>query len=276
MNTAKLFIVPTPIGNLKDITLRALETLAMVDVIVCEDTRRTLKLLNHYHIKKPLLASEKFSEAKRAGQILKLLKQGSTVALVSDAGTPLISDPGAYIVAQARQAGYVIEALPGACAFVTAFSASGFTGGARFIGFFPRLAKQAEQERIRILASPEVTVFYESPLRIRKTLERILPGLEQREACIAREISKLHEEYRCGPLARIVEQLPVAPLKGEFTVLIHGRGDDPEPIPDSRLVIQKARSLFKQGYSRRDILKLLGAETGIKRNALYRLLVDFV
>ncbi|MEN6475427.1 MAG: 16S rRNA (cytidine(1402)-2'-O)-methyltransferase [Syntrophaceae bacterium] len=276
MNTAKLFIVPTPIGNLKDITLRALETLAMVDVIVCEDTRHTLKLLNHYQIKKTMFASEKFSEAKKAGQILKLLEQGSTVALVSDAGTPLISDPGAYIVARARQAGYPIEALPGACAFVTALSASGFTGGVRFIGFFPRPAKQAELERMRMLISPDITVFYESPRRIRKTLERILPGLEDREACIAREISKVHEEYRCGKLAEIVEQLPSETFKGEFTVVIQGLGVPPEPAQDSREVIQRARSLLKQGYSRRDIMKLLGTETGMKRNTLYRLLINCV
>lgn len=276
MNTAKLFIVPTPIGNLKDITLRALETLSMVDVIVCEDTRHTLKLLNHYRIKKTLLASEKFSEAKKAGKILNLLEQGSTVALVSDAGTPLISDPGAYIITQARQAGYPIEALPGPCAFVTALSASGFTGGMRFIGFFPRLAKQAEQERLRMLVSPDIIVFYESPRRVRKTLERILPGLEDREACIAREISKIHEEYRCGKLAKIVEQLPREPFKGEFTIVIQGLAAVPEPVPDSAQVIQRARALLKQGYSRRDILKLLGTETGMKRNTLYRFLIDCV
>jgi len=276
MNTAKLFIVPTPIGNLKDITLRALETLAKVDVIVCEDTRHTVKLLNHYGIKKTLIASEKFSEAKKAQQILKLLEQGSTVALVSDAGTPLISDPGAYIVAHARQSGYPIEALPGACAFITALSASGFTGRVRFIGFFPRLAKQAEQERMRMLVSDDITAFYESPRRVRKTLERILPGLEDREACIAREISKVHEEYRCGKLAEIVEQLPSEPFKGEITVVIQGMGAPPEAVQDSGQVIQKARSLLKQGYSRRDILKLLGTETGMKRNTLYRLLIDCV
>ena len=276
MNTAKLFIVPTPIGNLKDITLRALETMAMADVIVCEDTRHTMKLLNHYGIKKTLIASEKFSEAKKAGQIMRLLDQGSKVALVSDAGTPLISDPGAYIVSMARSAGYPIEALPGACAFVTALSASGFTGSVRFIGFFPRLAKQAEQERMRMLVSSDITVFYESPRRIRKTFERISSGLEERPVCIAREITKLHEEYRCGPLASIVEQLPLEPLKGEFTVVIQGLGAEPEPLHDSAQIIQRAKSLLQQGCSRRDILKLLSAETDMKRNDLYRLLIDSV
>lgn len=276
MNTAKLFIIPTPIGNLKDITLRALETLAIVDVIVCEDTRRTLKLLNHYHIRKTLLASEKFSEAKRVGQILKLLERGSKVALVSDAGTPLISDPGAHVVAQVRKAGYAIEALPGACAFVTALSASGFTGGVRFIGFFPRLARQADLERTRMLTSADITVFYESPQRVRKTLERLLPGLEAREVCIAREISKVHEEYRCGPLSEIVNQLPTGPFKGEFTIVINGRSEALQPDIDSQEVVRQARSLLQKGLSRRDILKQLSAEMGIKRNTLYRMLIESV
>jgi len=274
MNTAKLFIVPTPIGNLKDITLRALETLAMADVIVCEDTRRTLKLLNHYQIKKTLIASEKFSEARKSSQILRLLEQGSKIALVSDAGTPLVSDPGAYIVAQARKAGFPIEALPGACAFVAALSASGFTGSHRFIGFFPRQLKQAEQERLRMLVCPEITIFYESPLRIRKTLERILPGLESREVCIAREISKIHEEYRCGKLSEIVSELPPESFKGEFTVLVQAAKSETEPHLNTSQVIERARSLREQGSSRRDILNMLVAETGLKRNALYRLLID--
>ncbi len=276
MNTAKLFIVPTPIGNLKDITLRALETLALVDVIVCEDTRHTLKLLNHYGIKKTLVASEKFSEAKRARQILKLLEQGSKVALVSDAGTPLVSDPGAYLVAQARKAGFPIEALPGACAFVTALSASGFTGVVRFIGFFPRQSRLAEQEHMRMLAGTEITVFYESPLRIQKTLERILPGLEAREVCVAREISKLHEEYRCGRLSEIVDQLSSGTFRGEYTVVIQGRGAVVEPRLDPAGVLDRARSLREQGFSRRDILNMLGTETGMKRSTLYRLLIDCV
>lgn len=274
MNAAKLFIVPTPIGNLKDITLRALETLAMADFIVCEDTRHTLKLLNHYQIKKTLIASEKFSEVKKAKQILRLLEHGSKIALVSDAGTPLVSDPGAYIVAQARKAGFPIEALPGACAFVTALSASGFTGSHRFIGFFPRQLKQAEQERLRMLSGPEITIFYESPLRIHKTLERILPGLESREVCIAREISKIHEEYRCGRLSEIFSELPLQPSKGEFTILVQGANTDAGPIQETAQVIEKARSLREQGYSRRDILNMLVVETGMKRNALYRLLID--
>lgn len=274
MKIATLFIVPTPIGNLKDITLRALETLSAVDIIVCEDTRHTRKLLNHYHIKKPLISSEKFSEAKKAQTILKHLEQGAQVALVSDAGTPLISDPGTFIVTQARRAGYHIEALPGACAFVTALSASGFSGPVRFIGFFPRPNKEREQEHMRMLVSPDITIFYESPRRIQTTLQTLLTGMEDREVCIAREITKLHEEYLCGPLRTVVQQLPSMPLKGELTVVLQGRPSTAMELPDTEQITQRAEGLLKQGCSRRDVLALLCQETGMPRNTLYRLLLD--
>jgi 16S rRNA (cytidine1402-2'-O)-methyltransferase len=276
MSTAKLYIVPTPIGNLKDITLRALETLAQVDFIVCEDTRHTRKLLNHYQIKKPMIAAEKFSEARKSQTILKHLEQGALVALVSDAGTPLISDPGALVVSQVRQAGFDIEALPGACAFVTALSASGFSGNIRFIGFFPRHKKQGELERMRMQLSTEVTVFYESPRRLRATLSALLPGLEDRGVCIAREITKIHEEYRCGLLSEVLQNLPAKPLKGEITVLIQGLFAPVAANPDTADITQRARTLLKQGYSRRDILQTLTQETGMARNRLYRLLLNLV
>ena len=138
MLNSTLYVVPTPIGNLKDITLRALEVLGSVDIIACEDTRHTLKLLNHYGIKKSLISYEKFSEARKTDKIIAHLEAGRNIALVSDAGTPLVSDPGSNLITLARSKGFRVEALPGASAVITAVSASGFSGPFRFIGFFPR------------------------------------------------------------------------------------------------------------------------------------------
>lgn len=273
MNTAALFIVPTPIGNLRDITLRAIDVLSDVDVIVCEDTRHTLKLLNHYGIKKPLRSSEKFSESRKAADILNLLQQGKQVALVSDAGTPLISDPGAVIVAQARQAGFRVEALPGACAFTTALSASGFSGTVRFIGFFPRTKQLIDREIMRMRLSAEITAFYESPKRIVTTLRALHGALGDREVCLAREITKMHEEYCVGPVGAILDRFVEPAVRGEITVIVQGQ-DTPEEIrPDTDQLMERARGLLRQGYSRKDILKLLIEETGRPRNELYALLI---
>lgn len=273
MNTATLFIVPTPIGNLGDMTLRAIEVLSGVDTIVCEDTRHTLKLLNHFGIKKPLMSAEKFSEARKAAAIVALLHQGQKVALVSDAGTPLISDPGALVVAQARAAGFRVEALPGACAFVTALSASGFSGPVRFIGFFPRPQRLREQECMRMRLSPEITIFYESPRRVLTTLQDLHASLGERTVCVAREITKLHEEYCVGPLGAVIDRLAGSVVRGEFTVIVKGEVPE-ETCPDKDLLRERARDLMRQGYSRKDILKLLIEETGHSRNELYQMLLS--
>lgn len=273
MNTAALFIVPTPIGNLRDITLRAIDVLSNVDIIVCEDTRHTLKLLNHYGIKKPLLSSGKFSEARRADDILNLLRQGKNVALVSDAGTPLISDPGALVVARARQAGFRVEALPGACAFTTAFSASGFSGVVRFIGFFPRTKQLIAREIMRMCMSTEITAFYESPKRVMATLSALHDGLGDRTICLARELTKVHEEYCVGPAHMILDRYRDREIRGEITILVQGQETEAEILPDTDQLLEHARGLLRQGYSRRDILKILREETGRPRNELYALLV---
>lgn len=273
MNTATLFIVPTPIGNLRDMTLRAIDVLSAVDIIVCEDTRHTLKLLNHYGIKKPLLSSEKFSEARKAKGILDLLRQGKQVALVSDAGTPLISDPGALVVKQARQAGFPVEALPGACAFVTALSASGFSGPVRFIGFFPRTKQLIDRELMRMRMSSEITIFYESPKRIATTLSALQDALGDRMICLAREITKVHEEYCIGPTRTILERFREPGVRGEITVIVQGQEASPEIRPDKDHLLERARGLLQQGYSRKDILQILIEETGRPRNELYALLI---
>ncbi|MBN2297757.1 MAG: 16S rRNA (cytidine(1402)-2'-O)-methyltransferase, partial [Deltaproteobacteria bacterium] len=198
-----LYIVPTPIGNLRDITLRALDILKQVDLIACEDTRHTLKLLSHFGISKRLVSYEKFSEVKRAAYLIEQLESGKSIALVSDAGTPMVSDPGCVMIAKVRDRGIRIEALPGPSAIIAAQSASGFDGPFRFIGFFPRNKGSIKLELSRIKVSRENTIFFESPRRIEKTLASINEVLADRVICLAREISKIHEEYIVGPALEV-------------------------------------------------------------------------
>ncbi|MEA2102048.1 MAG: 16S rRNA (cytidine(1402)-2'-O)-methyltransferase [Thermodesulfobacteriota bacterium] len=272
MEPAILYIVPTPIGNLRDITLRSLDVLNEVELIVCEDTRHTIRLLNHFNIKKPLIACEKFSEVRKTRELLAMLEKGRSMALVSDAGTPLISDPGAILVNQARQAGIRVEALPGACAAITAFSGSGMQGGFRFIGFFPRKNALARIEIARMVVSEEITIFYESPRRIVKTLDMMVCPLGTREICVARELSKIHEEYISGPIEDVVLALKGMEKIGELTVLVKGRSHEGEL--DKKEVLARAGCLLSSGYSKKDALSTLSSETGMKRNDLYRLLLD--
>jgi 16S rRNA (cytidine1402-2'-O)-methyltransferase len=265
-----LFIVPTPIGNLRDITLRALETLSTVDLIACEDTRHTLKLLNHYEIKKPLLSYEKFSESRRLKTLIEKLECGENIALVSDGGTPLISDPGARLVIEARMSGISVVALPGACAFITALSASGFNGRFRFIGFFPRKEKQALSEIAKMKNPDEATVFYESPQRLFSTLERIREHLGDVQACVARELTKIHEEYFTGSVSEAISRFSNTEPKGEITVIISGCAGEMEELPD---IAVKAGELLESGCSKRDAAKILHDLYKRPRNEIYGMLL---
>ncbi|HOO36801.1 MAG TPA: 16S rRNA (cytidine(1402)-2'-O)-methyltransferase [Deltaproteobacteria bacterium] len=272
MEDSTLYIVPTPIGNLGDITIRALDVLKQVDIIVCEDTRHTIKLLNHYGIKKPLVSYEKHSEAKRLGHIIQELESGKNIALVSDAGTPLVSDPGSRIITFARDRGIRIEALPGPSAIITALSASGFAGPFRFIGFFPRLKRDRELELLRMNVSTDTIVFFESPHRIVRTLKYMDQALKDRQLCLAREISKVHEEYIVGSARELNDRLQQLNSIGEVTVMV--KGSDRSDDIDESLLKTRAQELLESGYSKKDILAVLSKETGLRRNTLYDLLIN--
>ncbi|HPR50507.1 MAG TPA: 16S rRNA (cytidine(1402)-2'-O)-methyltransferase [Deltaproteobacteria bacterium] len=272
MEDSTLYIVPTPIGNLGDITIRALDVLKQVDIIVCEDTRHTIKLLNHYGIKKPLVSYEKHSEAKRLGHIIQELESGKNIALVSDAGTPLVSDPGSRIITLARDRGIRIEALPGPSAIITALSASGFAGPFRFIGFFPRLKRDRELELLRMNVSTDTIVFFESPHRIVRTLKYMDQALKDRQLCLAREISKVHEEYIVGSARELNDRLQQLNSIGEVTVMV--KGSDRSDDIDESLLKTRAQELLESGYSKKDILAVLSKETGLRRNTLYDLLIN--
>ncbi len=270
MGKGTLFIVPTPIGNLRDITLRALETLSEVDLVACEDTRHTLKLLNHYEIKKPLLSYEKFSESRRLKALIERLDHGENIALVSDGGTPLISDPGARLVIEARSKGISVVALPGACAFVTALSASGLDCRFRFTGFFPRKEKQALSEIAKMKNPDEATVFYESPLRLLSTLEFIREHLGDVRTCIARELTKVHEEYFTGSVSEAISRFRDAEPKGEITVIISGCAVEREELPD---IAVKAGELLESGCSKRDAARILHDLYKRPKNEIYGILL---
>ena len=218
-----LYIVPTPIGNLEDITLRALKVLGGVDVIAAEDTRTTKFLLDHYNIQKPLLSFFSHNEQIRVPQILERLKEGSSVALVSDAGTPGISDPAHSIISAAIEHNFTIVPLPGATAFVPALIASGVqTHSFVFEGFLPH--KKGRRTLLEKLKEEERTiVLYESPHRILKTLEEILATFGDRDIVIGRELTKKFEEILRGKVTGIIQELSRRSIKGEFVLVIEGK-----------------------------------------------------
>jgi len=211
-------VVATPIGNLKDITIRAIETLKQVDLILCEDTRHAKKFLNHYRIDKPLMSYFEGNESKRTPEVIKILKEGKDVALISDAGTPTISDPGYRLIRAAREEGIDVIPVPGPSAVIAALSVSGLpTDRFLFEGFLPR--KQGKRrKRLQELSEFDGSiVIYESPLRIKRTLNEILEIMGDRRVFIGREITKMHEEYLFGWLSEIIDRVKE---KGEFVIVI--------------------------------------------------------
>lgn len=228
-----LYLVATPIGNLEDITLRALRTLRECDVIAAEDTRHTGQLLRHFEISKPLISYFKFNESRRSEEILQRLGRGEKVALVTDAGTPGISDPGQRVVTAAIQGGFRVEAVPGACAAVVALAASGLpTDEFHFAGFLPHKSGQRARELHRLGALPGTIVLYESPYRIEKLVSELAAILPNRNISVGRELTKKFEEFWRGTATEIAAGLPKRTLKGEFVVLIAPTDDRAESVAD--------------------------------------------
>ncbi|MBY0376654.1 16S rRNA (cytidine(1402)-2'-O)-methyltransferase [Patescibacteria group bacterium] len=217
-----LYIVATPIGNMGDITFRAIETLKNVDLILCEDTRDTKKILDKYEIHKPTMSYHAQSKLAKTDKIFELLEDGKNLALVSDAGTPTISDPGAMLVSLVKERGFSVVPIPGATALIAAISASGLpTHEFTFLGFLPH--KKGRETLFKEIAQSERTmVFYESPHRILKTLESLIKFCPDKKVCIAREITKIYEEFKTGSPSVLLEYLKANEIKqkGEFVVLV--------------------------------------------------------
>jgi 16S rRNA (cytidine1402-2'-O)-methyltransferase len=216
-----LYLVATPIGNLEDITLRAWRTLRECDVVAAEDTRRTGQLLRHFEISKPLLSYFQFNEARRSEEIIERLRRGEKVALVTDAGTPGISDPGERVVRAAVAAGLRVESVPGACALVAALTASGLpTDEFHFIGFLPHKSGQRRNQLEAARALPGTLVLYESPYRIEKLLGELAEVMPERRVVLARELTKKFEEFLRGTPTELIAATKGRALKGEFVVMV--------------------------------------------------------
>jgi 16S rRNA (cytidine1402-2'-O)-methyltransferase len=216
-----LYLVATPIGNLEDITMRALRVLRECDVVAAEDTRHSGRLLQHFGISKPMLSYFQFNEARRSEQILERLRRGEKVALVTDAGSPGISDPGARVVAAALAAGLRVEAVPGPCALVAALTASGLPAEEfHFVGFLPHKSGQRQRVLEALRTVPGTLVFYESPYRIVKLLEELAALYPLRKLVLARELTKKFEEFQSGLPGPLLEEARRKPPKGEFVVLL--------------------------------------------------------
>jgi 16S rRNA (cytidine1402-2'-O)-methyltransferase len=222
-----LYLVATPIGNLEDITLRALRTLKECDLVAAEDTRRSGQLLKHFGISRPLLSYFQFNEAKRSEEIIERLRRGEKVALVTDAGSPGISDPGERVVKAAIAAGFRVESVPGPSALVAALTASGLPAEEfHFIGFLPHKSGQRRRELERLKTIRGTLVFYESPYRIEKLLVELNEIYSGRQVVLARELTKKFEQFLRGTPAELLEVLQQRALKGEFVVMVAGAAED--------------------------------------------------
>ncbi len=273
-----LYLVATPIGNLEDITLRALRVLKEADLIACEDTRHSRRLLDHYGIARPLVSYHEHNERERAAELIERLQRGDKIALITDAGMPGISDPAYRVVTAAIAAGLKVIPLPGPTALITALVASGLpTDSFLFAGFLPA-KRQARRERLESLrAVRETLVFYEAPHRILETLVEARQALGDRQAALARELTKLHEELLRGPLSSISAQLETREPRGEMALVIAGctehNADAAAPVAASMRELI-GHLMAAQGLSRNDALKQAARIRGLSKKEAYRLLVQ--
>ena len=263
---ATLFLVATPIGNLKELSNRALEVLNEVSVIACEDTRNTLKLLSHFDLHTRMIAYHNFNEEESSEGILKLLEEGKDVALVSDAGYPLISDPGYLLVNKVIEAGYDIVTISGPNAALNALVASGLkTNHYLFYGFLNAKQSQAKKELEELKQFPYTLIFYEAPHRIEKTLKLCLEVLGNRKACLARELTKLHEEYHRGTLSELCN---LSELKGEMVLLIEGCDKQEETI-DPKEALAMMDRLIREGHKTKEAAAIVAEKYSLSKNTLY-------
>ncbi len=271
-----LYLVATPIGNLQDMSLRAIEVLRQVDVIACEDTRHSRKLLNHFSISNKLVSYHEHNEVDRAGELISLIEAGKSVAVISDAGTPGISDPGFLLVQRARDAGAAVVPIPGPVAFVCAVIAAGLpTDSIYFGGFLP--SKQGERRRrlAEVADIPATLVFYEAPHRLLRSLADCLEVLGDRKAAVARELTKLHEEIASGTLSEILAKFAGKTVKGEIALVIERKSDDSHPLAaaDAASLADRISELEKMGLDHKSALKKAAKESGLSKSEAYRLVI---
>jgi 16S rRNA (cytidine1402-2'-O)-methyltransferase len=278
--TGKLYLVPTPIGNLKDITLRALEVLNAVDVIAAEDTRQSLKLLNHFNIKKSLISYHQHNEQGRSEHIVEKLKSGLNVAIISDAGTPGISDPGSVIATKCIQEGISFEVLPGATAITTALVYSGLdTTKFLFRGFLPRENKDRRPILEELKPRTETLIFYEAPHRLLDTLEFLKESLGNRNISICRELTKLHEEILRLNLEESISHYRENSPRGEYVLVVEGKRE--EEIEQEKKakwehlsIEEHIKRYIEEGLSKKDALKKVAKDRNLPKSEIYKYSLD--
>lgn len=271
-----LYLVATPIGNLSDISARALEVLEGADFIAAEDTRHTLGLLNHFGIKKPMISYFEHNKLARGEIILERILNGENCALVTDAGTPAISDPGEDLVRQCDEAGVDVIPIPGPCAFVQALIVSGLpTGRFSFEGFLS-VTKNSRKEHLESVKQlPHTLIFYEAPHKLLTTLKDLLSALGNRKIAVVREITKIHEEVLRTDIESALAHFEETPPKGEFVLVVEGYtpSDDEEgQVISEEMIIKKANELIASGMSKKDSAKETAAFYNLAKNAVYKLL----
>ena len=271
-----LYLVATPIGNLEDITFRAIRILKEVDLIAAEDTRQTLKLLNHYEINKPLISYHRHNEEVKQEVLIQKLKEGQNIALVSDAGTPVISDPGEVIVKEALKENIKVIPIPGACALINAVIASGLdTKEFSFFGFLS-LNKKLRKEKLQEIKKENKTIIlYEAPHKLTTTLKDLSEVLEDRKIVVARELTKIHEEFLSGTASEILENYKEP--KGEHIILIEGsniKEETEEQKTIKEMTIEEHYKYYeKQGFTKNEIIKKIAKDKGVNKNEIYQLFI---
>lgn len=276
----KLYLVPTPIGNLKDITLRALEVLKEADFIASEDTRVSLKLLNHFNIKKTLISYHKHNEQGKSEDIISLLKDGKNIAIITDAGTPGISDPGSFIVSKCIEEGIPFEVLPGATAITTALVYSGLdTTSFLFKGFLPRENKDRKPILEELEPRKETLIFYEAPHRLRNTLEAIYEVLGNRNIALCRELTKLHEEILRYTLEEAIEYYKENDPRGEYVLVLSGKSQ--EEIKKEKMsawedltIEEHIKMYIEQGLNKKDAIKKVAKDREMPKGEVYKYSID--
>ncbi len=278
MRVPTLFLVATPIGNLEDISLRALRILKEVDLIACEDTRHTARLLNHYGIKTPCESHHQHNEVRRTRRLLSLLQEGKSIALVSDAGTPLLSDPGYALVAACHNAGFPVVPIPGPAAAIAALTASGVSADCfYFAGFLPSRRTLRRKTLLDLASIPATLIFYEAPHRLLPSLADMAEILGERQACLARELTKIHEEWIRGTIAEIRTAAAARPhIRGEITLIVARGSQGPEQVAwPASIAKHLEEEMRDSGASRKEALKAIARQRGLSRKDAYRqLLID--
>lgn len=270
-NCGILYLVATPIGNLEDVTLRALRILKEVDIIACEDTRTSIKLLNHYNIKNKLIAYYKFNQKKQEDSLVALLQEGKNIALISDAGTPAVNDPGEFLIARCVKENITVCPIPGACAFICALISSGIeTSEFTFLGYSPTHKGELIKFLENIKNEKRTMIFYETPHRLKNTLESILKTLGNRKICLAKELTKIHEKLITDYTENILNNLPET-VKGEYIIVVEADKKEEPEINQEEIITEIKKH---DTTPAKTLAKTISEKYDIGRNRAYKLIID--